>query len=171
MRREREGEDRHVRSGGRFAWAICRSTLLMQDMAPMQDEVEWQFRRPMHLDLPEDNDRNGQEAKVHGHMDDAEYRPQFAGGVTLWWAGELPGGNGVVTGPRQFALKDVQEKCSDSVNDKKTEKDPMCDHPSFLSEAGDAHVETRDGHLDDPYCHKENHPINRAELMKSISPL
>lgn len=41
----------------------------------------------------------------------------------------------------------------------------MCDHPSFGSEAGDAHVETCDGHFDDPNRDDEDHFINRAELM------
>lgn len=84
---------------------------------------------------------------------------------TLWWVGELAGGDEVETRGIRMTLKDVREQCGGSVNDKKRKKGPMCDHPSFRSEAGDAHVETRDGHFDDPNRGDEDHSINRAELM------
>lgn len=45
----------------------------------------------------------------------------------------------------------------------------MCDHPSSRSKAGNAHVETSDGHFDKPSCDNEHHQIERAELIDSES--
>ena len=122
----------------------------------------------MHLNLPEHDDRDRQQAKVHADVNDAEDRTQLAGRVTLWSSRELSCKDDVETGTGRLTLEDVQEKGKQGVNEKREEY-PIGNHPSFGSEPGDAHVETGDGHLDNLNRDEKVDPSNSAELFEPFS--
>ena len=134
-----------------------------------KDKVESKFRRPVHLDLPDNDDWNRQQAEVHAHVDDAEDRSQFAGRNALRSGRQFSRIDGVETSGWGLALEDIQDEGKQGVNKKECEKDPMGDHPSFRSETGDAHVETCNGHFDNPDGDEKHDPIHGAELVRSVN--